>query len=115
MGQAGPITPDSPLSFFAALPDLTTGESPWTNLDGDAPGNEVWTSEDLDLLEVWPLEGQPAHASVAEQAARAMQPLLVRMEPLAQDYLASWLRSLVGLRRAPLSPTEKCGLRSGRN
>jgi len=56
-------------------------------VDGDAPGNEVWTPEDLDLVEVWPLEGQPAHASVAEQAARAIQPLLVRMDPLAQEPL----------------------------
>ena len=76
-------------------------------VDGDDPGTEGWIPEDLDLVEVWPLEGQPAHASVAKQAARAIQPLLARMDPLAQDRLASWLRSLVALRRAPLSPKEK--------
>lgn len=50
---------------------------------------------------------EPTHPSVAEQAAEKIRPLLVRMEPSAQERMASWLQSLVDLRRAPLSPKEK--------
>jgi hypothetical protein len=71
------------------------------------PLDEAGIPVELEIVEVWPVESQPAHPSVAEQAAGAIRPLLVRMDPLAQERMASWLRSLVDLRRAPLSPKEK--------
>ena len=68
--------------------------------------DDAFPLEELDIPGVWPAD-TPAAGGISKHMLQVTRPILARLEPEEQDRLAEWLRSLIALRDAPLSATEK--------